>query len=93
MDAFKSIMMTSIQRFKDDLEFTINWCREHGLLVSEMVCVHCGMECYEGIYARCCLIVGNRSKMAIFYSHTTAIFIAPHIKKQIFGILHDYTHV
>ena len=40
-------IMTSIQRFKDDLEFTINWCSQHGLLASEMVCVHCGTECYE----------------------------------------------
>ena len=40
MDAFKYITM-SIQRFKDDLEFTINWCRQHGLVASEMVCVHC----------------------------------------------------
>ena len=42
MDAFKSISMMSIQRFKDDLEFTITGV---GLLASEMVCVHCGTEC------------------------------------------------
>ena len=59
MDVFKSITMMSIQRFNEDLEFTINWCTEHGLFASEIVCVHCGIECCEGRYVLHCKKMTN----------------------------------
>ena len=53
MDEFNSISLTQIGvRVMNNLDSTILWCREYGLLAVSMDCNICGVPCTQQNYVR-----------------------------------------